>query len=128
MMSQPDLWGTGLKTLAMLCVVVGILILVLFLMRRFFFLKEGPGHGQLIKVLSSYHLTPKERIALIDVAGEKMVIGITPESITCLANIEKSETLERIEGAKPLGAGGGLFTKFLVSSLRRKGETSEREG
>ena len=71
MMSQPDLWGTGLKTFAMLCIVVAILILVLFLMKRFFYLKNGSGHGQFIKILSSHHLSPKQRVALIDVVGEK---------------------------------------------------------
>ena len=73
MVYQPDLWGAGLKTLAMLCIVLGILILVLFLLKRLSYLKQGSGHGQLIRVLSSYHMTPKERIALIDVAGQKMV-------------------------------------------------------
>ena len=119
-MYQPSLWGAGLKTLAMLCIVVGILILVLFLMKRFLYFKEGPGHGQLIRVLSSYHMTPKERIALIDVAGEKIVIGITAENINCLAKIEKSEALKQIENTKTLGTDGGLFTKFLASSLRSR--------
>ncbi len=120
MMGQPTLWEAGLKTFAMLCIVVGILILVLFLMKRFLCLKHGSGHGQLIRVLSSYHMTPKERIALIDVAGEKIVIGITAENINCLAKIEKSEALERIENTKTPGAEGGFLTKFLASSLKTR--------
>ena len=125
-MSQPDLWGTGLKTFAMLCIVVAILILVLFLMKRFFYLKDGSGHGQLIKILSSHHVSPKERIALIDVVGEKIVIGITPENITFLTKIEKSEALDRIESLGAAGAPHGLFASFLRSSLKGKGRTSER--
>jgi len=124
MVYQPDLWGAGLKTLAMLCIVLAILIFVIFLLKRFSYLKQGSGHRQLIRVLSSYHMTPKERIALIDVAGQKMVIGITPGNITCLAQINKSEALERIEGAKPLGENGGLFGKLLMSSLKIKGRSS----
>ena len=122
---QPDLWGAGLKTLAMLCIVLGILILVLFVLKRFSYLKQGSGRGQLIRVLSSYHMTPKERIALIDVAGQKLVIGMTPENITCLAQINEAEVLERIEGAKPPGGKGGLFGKLLMSSLNIKGRSSE---
>jgi len=125
-MSQPDLWGTGLKTFAMLCIVVAILILVIFLMKRFFYLKDGSGHGQLIKILSSHHVSPKERIALIDVVGEKIVIGITPENITFLTKIEKSEALDRIESLEAAGAPHGLFASFLRSSLKSKGRTSER--
>lgn len=126
-MSQPDLWGAVLKTLAMLSIVVAILILVLFLMRRFFYLKGASSHGQLIKVLSSYHMAPKERIALIDVAGEKVVIGITPENITCLTKIEKPEALARIEESEaPLVPGYGRFAKFLLSSLKSKRAAGER--
>jgi len=123
---QPDLWGAGLKTLAMLCIVLAILILVLFLLKRFSYLKQRSGRGQLISVLSSYHMSPKERIALIDVAGQKLVIGMTPGNITCLAQINKSEVLERIEGAKPPGAKGGLFGRLLISSLNTKGRSSDR--
>lgn len=124
-MSQPDLWGTGLKTFAMLCIVVAILILVLFLMKRFFYLKDGSGHGQFIKILSSHHVSPKERIALIDVVGEKIVIGITPENITFLTKIEKSDALDRIESLEAAGAPHGLFASVLRSSLKDKGRNAK---
>ncbi len=120
-MYQPDLWGAGLKTLAMLCIVIGVLILVLFLMRRFLYLREGPWQGQLIRMLSSYHVTPKERIALIDVAGEKIVIGITPENITSLAKIDNPEALEQIERVKPHGRRTDGFRKVLDIVSRRPG-------
>lgn len=123
--SQPDLWGTGLKTFGMLCIVVAILILVVFLMKRFLYLKDGLGHGQFIKILSSHHVTPKERIALVDVVGEKIVIGITPENITFLTKIEKSEALDRIESLEAAGAPHGLFASFLRSSLKGKGRNAK---
>ena len=108
-MTQPELWGTGLKTFGMLCIVLAILVVVLFLMKRFFYLKDGFGQGQFIKVLSSHHLTPKERIALIDVVGEKIVVGITPESITFLTKIERPEALDRIESIEAAGTPHGVF-------------------
>ena len=126
--SQPDLWGAALKTSAMLCIVVAILILVVFVMKRFFYLKDGSGHGQFIKVLASYHMTPKERIALIDVAGEKIVIGMAPGNITFLTKIEKSEAVERIKSLKTAGAPHGLFASFLRSSSGDKGGSSEKQG
>ena len=121
MISHPDLWGAGLKTVSMLCIVVAILILVLFLVKRFLYLKGGLGHGQFIRILSSHHVTPKERIALIDVVGEKIVIGITPENITFLTKIEKPEALDRIESLETAGTPHGLFAGFLSSSLKGKG-------
>ena len=124
MMTQPELWGTGLKTFGMLCIVLAILVMALFLMKRFFYLKNGFGNGQLIKILSSHHLTPKERITLIDVVGEKIVIGITPESITFITKIEKSEALDRIESIEGTRAPHGVFAGLLKSSLKSKGKNA----
>ena len=127
MVSQPDLWVAVLKTMAMLSVVLAILILVLFLMKRVLYLKAGSSQGRLIQMLSSYHLAPKERIALIDVAGEKMVIGISAGNITCLAKIEKPEALAQIENSKgAMIKGDGSFMDTLLSSLRRKRTAGER--
>lgn len=124
-MSQPELWGAGLKAFGMLCIVMAILILVLFIMKRFLYLKGNSSHGQFIKMLSFHHITPKERIALIDVVGEKIVIGITPDNITFLTKIEKSEALDRIESLEASGASRGIFAGFLKSSLKGKGRNDK---
>jgi flagellar protein FliO/FliZ len=124
MISQSDFWLAGLKTLGMLSIVLGVLIVVLILMKRFLYRKNGLGDGQLITVLSSHHVTPKGRIALVDVAGEKLVIGITPENITRLGRIEESEALARLEGVTSIGSGGGMFERLLASSMKRKSRSS----
>ncbi len=121
---QPDLWWAGLKTLAMLSIVVGVLILLLFIIKRFVYQRHDIGQGQLIRMLSLYYISPKQRIALIDVAGEKLVIGITPDKITHLTTVSNSDALGHIDEERTVGPGVGLFHKFLTSSLRGKGRSS----
>ena len=87
-MSELNLISTGLKTMAMLFIVLGLLILVLYLMKRFIFLRRRAKGDLLIKVLSSLHLSPKERIEVIDISGEKIVLGITPGNINFLTKIK----------------------------------------
>lgn len=123
-MGQPDLWGAGLKTVAMLSIVVAIMIVVLFLIRRFVYAKDGNGHGGLIRVLSIHHLSPKERIGLVDVAGEKLVIGITPENITCLTRISDSEAHGKIDQAGKDSPGKGLFRGILSASMKGRGRSN----
>ena len=82
-----NLISTGLKTTAMLFLVLGLLVLVLYIMKRFLFLRRGPRGDMLIKVLSSLHLSPKERIEVIEVLGEKIVVGITPGNISLLTKL-----------------------------------------
>jgi flagellar biosynthetic protein FliO len=123
-MGRPDLWGAGLKTVAMLSIVVAVMIVVLFLIRRFVYARDGLGHGGLIRVLCIHHLSPKERIGLVDVAGEKLVIGITPENITCLTTISDSEIEGRIGQAGEDNAGKGLFRGILSASMKGRGRSN----
>jgi flagellar protein FliO/FliZ len=87
-MSELNLISTGLKTVAMLAVVLGLLILLLYFMKRFLFVNRGVKGDLLIKILSSLHLSPKERIEVIEISGEKIVLGITPGSITFLTKLD----------------------------------------
>ncbi len=82
-----DLINTGLKTIAMLFIVLGFLILVLYLVKKFI-LPRGKTQGDtLIKVLSTLHLSSKERVEVIEISGEKIVVGVTPGSISFLTKI-----------------------------------------
>jgi flagellar protein FliO/FliZ len=117
LLTHSDIWLAGLKTLAMLFIVLGCLILVLYLMKRFFYQKSSLGQGNLIRVLSTYHVTPKGRVALIDVVGEKLLLGITSETITCLGKIKPSEALARLEETDQEKSGSGIFDKLLSGAL-----------
>jgi flagellar biosynthetic protein FliO len=86
--SQPDLLGATLKTFTTLCVVLGLLILTLYLIKRFFYLRNSRSDEKLIKVIATSHLAPKVRIALIEIMGEKLVVGVSQENIRFLTKIE----------------------------------------
>jgi flagellar protein FliO/FliZ len=86
-MSELNLIDTGLRTVAMLSIVLGLLVLILYLMKRFLFVNRGAKGDLLIKILSSSHLSPKERIEVIQISGERIVLGITPGNITFLTKL-----------------------------------------
>jgi len=100
-MIEPELINTGLKTMAMLFIVLGVLILVLYIMKKFMSPKKT-GKGELIvKVVSSLHLSPKERIEVIEISGERIVVGITPGSINFLTKLSRyKEVSGNIENAE----------------------------
>ncbi len=82
-----DLVTTGLKTMAMLFIVLGFLILVLYLAKKFISPKGKAKGDLLIKVLSTLHLSSKERVEVIEISGEKIVLGVTPGSISFLTKL-----------------------------------------
>ena len=82
-----DLINTGLKTIAMLFIVLGFLILVLYLVKKFMLPKGKTQGDMLIKVLSTLYLSSKERVEVIEISGEKIVVGVAPGSISFLTKL-----------------------------------------
>ena len=51
---------------------------------------RGKDKGDLIiKTVSSLHLTPKERVAVLEISGERIVVGITPGNINFLTKLSR---------------------------------------
>lgn len=91
-LAAPELWGSLLKSAAMLSIVLGLLVGTLLLIRRFFY-GSGAGIGKgAIRVLASCQVGPKERILLIEATGEKLLIGVTPHAVSRLSKISGDST------------------------------------
>jgi len=95
--AAPDLWFTLIKSAAMLCLVLALLLLVLFIMRRFFFNRSRLSELGQIKTIASCHVGPKERVVLLNVLNENVLIGITQQQITCLARIHDNDPHESVD-------------------------------
>lgn len=89
-MFEMDLINAGLKTAAMLFVVLGFLVLALYCMKKFISPRASSKGDVSIEVLSTRHLSPKERIEVIEVSGERLVLGITSGSISFLTKLSDS--------------------------------------
>lgn len=84
----PSVWLMMLKSFGMLCIVIAVLVGVLFLVKHLTEKRGGKMNKSLIQLLSSFHVAPKEKVMLLDVVGKKILIGVTQQSINCLAIIE----------------------------------------
>ena len=119
--ASPELWVSLLQSFGMLLLVLALLILVLWLLRRYFSHSGAVGQQGVIRMLSSIYVAPKERIALVDVLGEKLLIGITPQQISFLARIEDEK---EICSDRQLEKSSGGFFKTL---LKRKLDDSPKD-
>jgi len=86
-MGGPNLWITLLKGLGILSLVLGLLMGTLYLIRQLLFRTGGISGKGVIKMLAVYHVSSKERIILMDVLGEKILLGVTPHHIQSLARL-----------------------------------------
>ncbi|MBF0204636.1 MAG: flagellar biosynthetic protein FliO [Desulfamplus sp.] len=84
-----DIWAAFFKTGAMLLFVIASLLFLIYLLKRFSNLKLIKSRQDNIKVLEVHHFSPKEKVVLIEVMGETLLLGITSQNIQTLAIIDK---------------------------------------
>ena len=117
----PDLWITLLKSIAMLSLVLGVLLGVLYLIRRFYGQYAGASDRGLIRMVATLHVAPKERIVLLDVLGEKILIGVTPQRITHLATISNGQEIDLPSGGERQRFFSNLFNTAVGKQWRSNG-------
>lgn len=87
--------GTGLggqltQMILGLLLVIGLIFLLAWAMRRV--QQVGPANGQLIELLSSRAMGPRDRLVLVQVGNEQILLGITPGRITPLHVLKEPVT------------------------------------
>jgi flagellar protein FliO/FliZ len=109
--SPPDLWLLMMKSAGMLCIVLAVLIVFLYLLKRFLAFKGVQHRTDVIQMLACHHVSPRQRVLLLDVLGEKILLGVTPQQITSLGRIDRSTDLPPDDG--PSEPSGGAFDHIL---------------
>lgn len=65
-----------------LLLVLGLIFALAWLLRRV--QHAGPRHGQMIELISSRALGARDRLVLVQVGNEQILLGLTPGRITAL--------------------------------------------
>jgi flagellar biogenesis protein FliO len=120
------------KIFASLLLVVGLIGAGALAFRRFV---QGKGivfqrQGKMIDVISSQSLGPKRSIALVKVLDQHLVVGMSGDGMTLLANLGNEVNLDRFSDDVGIGASftdtlhtaitGGSAEKGTASSARRE--------
>jgi flagellar protein FliO/FliZ len=96
MITSPDMTSSALQMLAALGIVLGGLLLAFYLLKRYLKRDVDGGRGQLIRVIASQYIGIKKHIALVEVPGTILVVGISNDKISLLANIDDKEVRESL--------------------------------
>jgi len=83
-----NLVSTGVKTMAMLLVVLALLVLTLYIFKRFSNFHNATAGDISIKTLSTLSLTPKDKIQVVQIEGERIVVGVSPSGISYITKID----------------------------------------
>ena len=81
-MAGSDIAGQLMQLLFGLLLVIGLIFLLAWLMRRV--QQVGPRGGQVIRIMASQALGPRDRLVLVQVGSEQVLLGLSPGRITSL--------------------------------------------
>lgn len=86
-----------LKMISALALVLGIMIGLAFLVRRFF-QQTGMAtpDGSTITILAVKYLGPKSSIMIVDILGEVVVIGVSNQQMSYLTTLDDEAALEKL--------------------------------
>ncbi|MFV0455675.1 MAG: flagellar biosynthetic protein FliO [Pseudomonas sp.] len=87
------------KLLLGLLLVIGLIFLLAWLLRRV--QQFHPRGAQVIKIVSTQALGPRERLVLVQVGGEQILLGLSAGRITPLHVLEEPVHLPDAEPATP---------------------------
>jgi len=105
MNAAPDMISAGLKMIASLGVVLAMILLLLYGVRKLTRQRMGAAGGKQIQVLESHYMGVKKSISLVRVPGKVLVLGVTGDRINLLDTLD-DEIVRRqmpVVEAKPFG-------------------------
>ncbi len=95
--SDDSLWESGFKMLTTLAFVVGLMFLLFYVFKKLV-AKQGMfgTADKPIRVLSTGFLGPKKSIAMVEVAGRVLILGVANDQITLLSSLEDEDEVARL--------------------------------
>ena len=100
-----------------LILVMGLMVAAAWALKRFQSLQMR--EGAIIKVLGGVNVGPRERIMVVEVADQWLVVGVTSGRLDALATLQKKE-IPQSEPNKPTDKGG--FSSRLESRIAARDE------
>lgn len=109
--------ATGLEKLVLtLTVMCALLAGALFAIKKWAEKKSKPKNNTKIQIITQHHLGPKKSIAIIQVAGEALLVGITDHNISMLKTLALID--DEVPGVVPKNFSDEMEKDFRFSDAR----------
>nr|WP_083398878.1 flagellar biosynthetic protein FliO [Pseudomonas graminis] len=112
--------GQLLQLVLGLLLVIGLIFVLAWLMRRV--QRAGPAGNQVIKLVGSRALGTRDRLVLVQVGNEQVLLGVSPGSINALHVMNEPVDVPDPQSVQP------EFAKRLLEALGNKDAAGQRAG
>jgi flagellar protein FliO/FliZ len=96
--------------LGSLVIVIGLMLLLLYFIRKAGLAKTGIQQNQLINIIDTRMVAPKKQVAVLKIGDEYIVVGITEQNINLLTTIENNAVIDQAIAASPNANGAASFS------------------
>jgi len=127
--TQPDLYTTAIKTFSTLAIMLAVILIGFYLVKRFWPKGAGfMGSHQWVKVITATSIAPKKMISLVEVGDEILVLGLTDSHISLLTKVTDEQMIHSLKaslGKKTLGSPFYQQFKGLINKYDCKEEKEQ---
>ncbi len=106
----PGIGGEILSLGASMIIIVGLIVLLGWLYSRSRFI--GGGSNDLINVVATRAVGPKERLVVVEVADQQLLVGMTPSGMRTLHVLDRPVAESEPTSAPQAGFAGRLRAAF----------------
>ena len=114
-------WAEWLSMIASFLLVIGLLVATLFALKKLN-LGIGGDEGKRLKILEVKNLGARQKLLLVSVNAEQILLGLTPQGITRLGGWEAHEALadDSLKTDAAAEQKGKNFKQFLSQTVKRQ--------
>jgi flagellar protein FliO/FliZ len=116
-LAESGLTAAIVKMLAALALVLAVLVGLYWFVRRFLPGQTPGTAGGGLRLVGRLPLGPKRGLALVEVAGRVLVVGLSEQNISLLATIDDPDQVRQLISSRP---GFGLALKKAVSGQQEE--------
>jgi flagellar biosynthetic protein FliO len=126
--TQPDLYTTAIKTFSTLAVMLAVILIGFYLMKRFWPKGAGfMGAHQWVKVITATSIAPKKMISLVEVGDEILVLGLTESHISLLTKVTDEQMIYSLRASLGKKSAGSPFYQQFKGLINKYDYKEEKE-
>ena len=126
--TQPDLYTTAIKTFSTLAIMLAVILIGFYLVKRFW--PKGSGFmsaHQWVRVITATSIAPKKMISLVEVGDEILVLGLTDSHISLLTKVTDEQMIHSLRASQGKKNVGSPFYQQFKGLITRYDYKEEKE-
>ena len=126
-----DFWDSFIRMVSALALVLALIGGLIILIRRFSGTRLcAPVSTPIVQVLGSGYIGPRKTISLVSVAGEFLIVGMTPTDLVSLGHITDRERINKFLSTATSGRSvvPGRGSEQINAQAPVRGEAAEARG